>query len=69
MVSKEKLEKFKRLYELKYNISISNEEATKMATDLINLMQVLLKPDSPEESAQSNKSKGEENETITTQTP
>ena len=41
-------EKFKKLYLEKFGISLTNEEATEMATDLINLMKVLLKPDKPD---------------------
>jgi hypothetical protein len=45
MVSKELLEKFKKLYEEKFNTSLTDEEVTQMATDLINLMRVLLQPE------------------------
>ncbi len=38
-------EKFKKLYYDKFNIQLSNEEATKAFTDLINLMDILLTPD------------------------
>jgi hypothetical protein len=44
MVSKEQLDKFKSLYQRKYNTSLTDEEATKMTTDLLNLMRVLIKP-------------------------
>ena len=44
-MSKELLEKFKKLYFEKYGIKLSNEEATEMSNDLINLMKVLLKKD------------------------
>ncbi|MBI2314971.1 hypothetical protein HYU93_02845 [Candidatus Daviesbacteria bacterium] len=44
MISNELLEKFKRLYQEKYNITLSDEEATQMATDFLNLMKVLLRP-------------------------
>ena len=44
MVNNEQLEKFKSLYKRKYNITLSDEEATKMTTDLLNLMRVLIKP-------------------------
>ena len=37
-------EKFKKLYYKKFNIQLTDEEATKISTDLINLMKVLLKP-------------------------
>ncbi len=45
MISKELLEKFKMLYQEQFDILLSDEEATKMATDLVNLMRVLLKPE------------------------
>lgn len=38
------LEKFKKLYFEKFNIKLSNEEATRQATDLLNLMEVLTRP-------------------------
>jgi hypothetical protein len=47
MVTKELLEKFKTLYQEQFNISLTDEDATKMATDLVNLMRVLLKPEPP----------------------
>lgn len=46
-MSKELLEKFKKLYYEKFGIDLSNEEATAMANDLVNLMKVLLGPDMP----------------------
>lgn len=45
MVSKELLDKFKRLYEDKYNIVLSDEDATELATHFLNLMRVLIKPE------------------------
>lgn len=45
MINQEIREKFKKLYYEKFDITLSNEEATKMATDLINLVKVLLKPE------------------------
>jgi len=45
MVRAEIREQFKKLYEEKFHIAITDEEATQMATDLINLVQVLVKPD------------------------
>lgn len=44
MINKELLDKFKSLYKRKFNINLSDEEATKMTTDLLNLMRVLIKP-------------------------
>lgn len=49
MVSNEILQKFKNLYQEKFNVSLTDEEATQMTNDVVNLMQVLLEPD-PEES-------------------
>lgn len=45
MISNEILEKFKKLYQEKYNVMLTDEETTQMANDLVNLMRVLLKPD------------------------
>jgi hypothetical protein len=45
MISKEILKKFKNLYFKKYKVKLTDEETTKMATDLVNLMRILLKPD------------------------
>ena len=42
------LKKFKDIYLKKFGIELSDEEATRQATDLLNLMKVLLKPDPPE---------------------
>ncbi|MEX0616733.1 MAG: hypothetical protein WD231_02870 [Candidatus Woykebacteria bacterium] len=44
MVNRELLDKFKSLYKRKFDIDLSDEEATKMATDLMNLVRVLIKP-------------------------
>lgn len=46
MVSRELLEEFKIIYKEQFNVSITDEEATAMTTDLVNLMKVLLKPSS-----------------------
>lgn len=43
MIDNELREKFKKLYFEKFNIMLSDEEATAMATDLVNLVKVLLK--------------------------
>ena len=45
MIRGEIREQFKELYFEKFNIKLTDEEATQMATDLINLVQVLVKPD------------------------
>jgi hypothetical protein len=39
-----KADKFKELYYQKYKKMLTDEEATQMATDLINLVYVLIKP-------------------------
>ena len=44
MINEEFLAKFKSLYLDKYNMTLSDEEATKLATDFLNLMTVLIKP-------------------------
>ncbi len=44
MVSRELLDKFKNMYQRKFDITLNDEEATKMATDLLNLMRVLIQP-------------------------
>lgn len=47
MISNDLLEKFKRLYLEKYKIFLSDEEALQMATDFLNLMKILMRPDPP----------------------
>jgi hypothetical protein len=44
MLTPELLEEFKRLYQKKYNVCLSDEENTRLATDFLNLMKVLLRP-------------------------
>lgn len=44
MVSKELLEKFKTIYLEEFNIVLSDENAIKMATDLLNVMRVITRP-------------------------
>lgn len=61
MVSKEILDRFKKLYEEEYNIVLSDEEATDLATHFLNLMSVLIKPKPKLESE--NYSEGGINET------
>ncbi len=43
MIPQKFLEKYKQLHIEKFNIHLSEEEATKQATDFLNLMTVLLK--------------------------
>lgn len=45
MVNEVLLEKFKKLYKDKYNIILSDEEATDLATQFLNLMKILIKPE------------------------
>lgn len=44
MIKKEYLEKFKKLYKDKYDITLSNEETTELATHFLNLMEILIRP-------------------------
>ena len=43
MITNELRDKFKKLYYEKFSITLSDEEATAMTVDLVNLMKVLLK--------------------------
>ena len=67
MITNEIREKFKKLYYEKFNITLSNEEATEMATDLINLMEVLLKPESKPNPIKTYPEERSQDETIRTQ--
>ena len=42
VVNQEYITKFKELYLRKYKISLTDEEATKQATELLNLMVILV---------------------------
>lgn len=44
MIRKEYLDKFKKLYKDRYDIVLSDEETTELATHFLNLMEVLIKP-------------------------
>lgn len=44
MISNEHLEKFKMLYKDKYDLTLSDEETTELATHFLNLMEILIKP-------------------------
>jgi hypothetical protein len=44
MISKEYLDKFKKLYKDKYEITLSDEQATELATHFLNLMEILIRP-------------------------
>ncbi len=65
MITNELLEQFKSLYQEQFNITLSNEEATHMATEFLNLMKVLLRPEpkSPKEKKSIPTSKGQIYET------
>lgn len=43
MINTEIRDKFKKLYYEKFDIELTDEEATAMATDLVNLVKVLIK--------------------------
>lgn len=66
MISNEILEKFKKLYQEKYNVTLTDEETTQMANDLVNLMRVLLKPDPKPLSEEPELEERREHETIGT---
>lgn len=68
MVSAEMLDKFKRLYQAKYNITLTNEEAIEMSTALVNLMGILIKPESEESTDELNHDERRQDEAITIQT-
>lgn len=57
MVSIEIRDKFKKLYKEKFDITLNDEEATQMATDLVNLIQILIKPE--EKTANDNQAREE----------
>ncbi len=44
MLTEERLKEFTDLYYRNFKVRLSREEATKAATDLLNLMRVLTKP-------------------------
>jgi hypothetical protein len=44
MITEEYLKKFTNLYYKEFKVKLTREEATKAATDLLNLMRVLTKP-------------------------
>lgn len=44
MISKEYLDKFKKLYMDKYEITLTDEEATELANHFLNMMEVLIRP-------------------------
>ena len=44
MISKEYLDKFKKLYKDKYDITLTDEETTELAMHFLNLMDILIRP-------------------------
>lgn len=66
MVSDEMLAKFKSLYLKKYNVVLTNEEATQMANDLVNLMSILLEPPPTKAKDKQNIAERRIDETLTT---
>lgn len=46
MIPQEKLEEFKKMHLDMYGIKLTDEEATRDATDFLNLMRILVSPDS-----------------------
>ena len=67
MISNELLDKFKKLYKEKFDVTLTDEQATKAATDLVNLMRVLLKPDPKPKDPEISPEEGGQDETIGTQ--
>jgi len=63
MISKESLERFKKLYFEKYNVSLSDEAATQMATDFLSLMKILTRPEPKNKPQVNNLSVGQNYET------
>ena len=68
MIDAEMLDKFKTLYLEKYNISLANEEALEMATALVNLMSILLKPEPEVSTDESTQDERRQDETLTVHT-
>ncbi len=66
MISKEILEKFKTLYKKKYDIDLTDEQTTQLANDLVNLMRVLLKPESKTVESETQQEERRQNEAIGT---
>lgn len=50
MINEDILGKLKLLYLQKFKIKLSGEEATKVATDFLNLMKILLRPEPKQKS-------------------
>lgn len=66
MITKEILEKCKKLYKNKYDVDLTNEQTTQLANDLVNLMRVLLKPAPKPVNNEVNPDERRKDETIST---
>lgn len=44
MIARRLLDEFKIIYKEEFGAELSDEEATKMATDLLNVMRILTRP-------------------------
>lgn len=62
MVSELMLEKFKKIYLDKYHVTLTNKEALEMANPLLNLIALLVKPESPKVTDTSSISEGGKDE-------
>ena len=60
MISKEYLDKFKKLYKDKYDITLTDEEATELANHFLNMMEVLIRPKQKRSQSIQNKNASEE---------
>lgn len=66
MISKEYLDKFKKLYKDKYHITLTDEEATELANHFLNMMEVLIKPKQKRSRSIQNNNVSEERSTYAT---
>ena len=66
MISKEYLDKFKKLYKDKYEITLTDEEATELANHFLNMMEVLIKPKQKRSRSIQNNNVSEERSTYAT---
>ena len=66
MISKEYLDKFKKLYKDKYDITLTDEEATELANHFLNMMEVLIKPKQKRSRSIQNNNVSEERRTYAT---
>lgn len=67
MISKEILDKFKKLYKDKYDVNLTDEQTTQLANDLVNIMRILLKPEPKTVSNEAQQEERRKHETIGTQ--